>query len=649
MSMNRRERTHRGRDRLATGLVVALAAGVAVATAASGARAAGLGVPTAAAAAVVSDAAGLPALPLLPGRIVAAPGRTAAPAGTPLGGAGLAGAPRLPAVAPVTAARLPVDPLVRTLIAPPPLVVSPPAAPQQALAAAVTGFSRDLGVVRDPAPEIAAAHLSDRLAGLLAGMVDALHACDRLSNRLIASQPFRHGVEGVTPLSADAVRAIRSCALTAEQTALHLEAELPAAVAADDPGGLDLWPVLRFSPSGTGQVYRYDYALLIDMGGHAQFLDNAGGNLLDVKRGPAGLALQPGPARGCQEPYPDATSGRVVRGPHGERLQSNDGPECVISAALLLAMGGDDQFGALTPPQFPDDQCTADPEESRIGTLGSGTAGVGLLIERGSHNLYIGRAQSEGTGHLGGVGLLLDQGEGDNTYLAVATSQGMALLGGTGLLIDLGHGNRFDYYMPRPLDPRAQAEEDGAGGIVNDEGLFTEIHEGQHQSHRGTPDRQPGGVCDNVERSLQGIGLLGGAVGVLLDTGGDNLYRAVEAPPDTFFIHQFNLGHAADVILSHCNQGCGLMGAVGVLADLHDGGVDSYLNEHDRPWTTHRDGAMQGPAIYAQPDPGGIADLSQVSLSLFIDRHTGQGTAAPPAAPDRPWIDRLRSGPLRRS
>jgi hypothetical protein len=638
--MNRRECTHRDRSRLAAGLVVALAAGVAVATAASGARAADLGLPALAEAA--PQPASPAALPLVPGRLTAAP--TALPP-APAGPA-LAGAARLPGVPAATAARLPVDPLVRDLVSPPSLATGPPAAPRQALAVAVAGFSRDLGVVRDPAPELAAAHLSDRVAGLLAGMVDALHDCDRLSHRLLASQPFRHGVDAETPLSAAAIRSIRSCALTAEQTALHLEANLPAAVAADDPGGLDLWPVLRFSPSGAGNVYRYDYALLIDMGGHAQFLDNAGGNLLDVKRGPAPFALQPGPARGCQEPYPDATSGRIVRGPHGERVPSNDGPECVISAALLLAMGGDDQFGALTPPQFPDDQCTADPEESRIGTLGSGTGGVGLLIERGSHNLYIGRAQSEGTGHLGGVGLLLDQGTGGNTYLAVATSQGMALLGGTGLLIDLGHGNRFDYYMPRPLNPTAQDEEDGAGGIVNDEGLFTEIHMGQHQSRRGTPDRQPGGVCDNVERSLQGIGLLGGAVGVLLDIGGGNVYHAVEAPPDTFFIHQFNLDELANVVLSHCNQGCGLMGAVGVLADLHDRGVDTYLNEDGRPWASHRDGAIQGPAVVARPDPGGITDLSQVSLSLFIDEHTGQGASAPP---DGAWVDRLRSGPIRRS
>jgi hypothetical protein len=390
-------------------------------------------------------------------------------------------------------------------------------------------------------------------------------------------------------------------------------------------------------------VYTNDYALIVDTGGHARFLNNAGGNLLDLKRGPQPFARMPGPARGCQEPYPDSVSGRVVKGPHGERVMSNDGPECFISAALVVAIGGNDQFGALTAPQFPDDNCTADLEESRIGTDGSGTGGVGMLIERGGHNTYIGRAQAIGTGHLGGIGLLLDQGGGDNTYLA--TSEGMGLLGGTGLLIDLGRHSRFDYYLPRPLNPLAKGEEDGAGGIVNDAGLFSEIGKGQHQSRKGTPDRQPGGVCDNVPRSLQGVGLLGGGIGMVLAIGGDNTFRAVEAPPDTFFIHDFNLNNLTNVILSHCNQGCGLEGGIGALIDVHDRGFNSYLNDLYKPWSAHHDGGIAGPEIRSQPDPGGYADLGQFSCSYFMDVHTLRPrSAAPAAAAESPWIDRLRPG-----
>ncbi|TMD92456.1 MAG: hypothetical protein E6I76_16845 [Chloroflexi bacterium] len=583
---------------------------------------------------VLSAAAGLALSTTAPGARAAVPVPVAAPAGAP------APATTLPGVDPAMLAGLPLDPLVHDLVSPPALAAPAPRAfPQRDLAAAIARFSRDLGIPRDPAPELAAAHLSDALAGLLAGTVEALDTCHRLSAAVTAGEPFRHGVDAEVALPAAAIRAIRSCAETVEQRALQLEARLPAL----QPQPLDIWPVVRMSTI-PGTTYTEDFALIVDTRGHAKFLNNAGGNLIDLKRGPQPFARMPGPARGCQEPYPDFTSGRVVKGADGQRHLSNDGPECFITAALVLATGGDDQFGALTAPQFPDDNCTADLEESRIGTAGSGTAGVGMLIESGSHNTYIGRAQAIGTGHLGGVGLLLDQGAGDNRYLAVATSEGMGLLGGTGLVIDLGHHNTWDYYLPRPLNPLAKAEEDGAGGIVNDAGLFSEEGKGQHQSRKGVPDRQPGGICDNVPRSLQGVGLLGGAVGMVLAMGGDNTFRAVEAPPDTFFMRDFNMFNLTSVLLSHCNQGCGLMGAVGALIDVHNDGFDSYLDGNHRPWNTHQDGGVAGPEIRSGPDPGGYADLSQFSLSYFMDVHGPPSLAAAPATLAAPWIDRLRPG-----
>jgi hypothetical protein len=600
--MNVRTRDHR--RRLGAVLVLSAAAGLALSTTAPAARAA-----------------------VAPGAITAAP------------------ATGLPGVDPSMLAGMPLDPLVRDLVSPPALVApAPRALPQRDLATAIARFSRDLGIPRDPAPELAAAHLSDALAGLLAGTVEALDTCHRLSAAVTADEPFRHGVDAEVPLPAAAIRAIRSCAVTVEQHALQLEARLPAA----DPQPLDIWPVVRMSTI-PGTAYTEDYALIVDTGGHAKFLNNAGGNLIDLKRGPQPFARDPGPARGCQEPYPDLTSGRVEKGRDGQRHLTNDGPECFITAALVLAIGGDDQFGALTPPKYPDDTCTADPLESRIATAGSGTAGVGMLIERGSHNTYIGRAQAIGAGHLGGVGLVLDQGSGDNRHLAVATSEGMGLLGGAGLIIDLGRHSTWDYYVPRPLNPLAKDEEDGAGGIINDAGLLSEEGKGQHQSRKGVPDRQPGGVCENVPRSLQGVGLLPGSVGMVLAAGGDNTFRAIEAPPDTTFMHEFNLANLTSVVLSHCNQGCGLMGAAGALIDVHDSGVDSYLDANHQPWKSHRDGGTAGPQIHSGPDPGGYADLSQVSCSFFIDADGQRSPGQVSRSPATPWIDRLHPGGIHRS
>jgi hypothetical protein len=254
-----------------------------------------------------------------------------------------------------------------------------------------------------------------------------------------------------------------------------------------------------------------------------------------------------------------------------------------------------------------------------MATAGSGTGGVGILIEHGGGSTFYGRAQSEGAGHLGGVGLLLDHGPGNNTYLAAATSQGMGLLGGVGVLVDTGRNNRFDYYSPRPLNPSAQNHQDGAGGFTNDLGFGSEFDHGQHMNGPERPDGQPGGMCDNIERSIQGVGLMGG-IGMLLDAQGSNTYRALEHPDDTDFFHRSSFpAGAAEIIMSHCNQGCGLMGGSGILVDAHVEGRDLYLNETGKPWADHRDGAVIGPQVSPQPDHGGVTDLSQLNCSYFLD------------------------------
>src|SRR6202034_2386546 len=87
---------------------------------------------------------------------------------------------------------------------------------------------------------------------------------------------------------------------------------------------LDLWPVLSFQPTTAGgHTYRNDYVLLVDEGSHNTFLNNSGGNLLDVYRGPAGSpAPIKAPARGCIDAFD------IVRY-HA----------CTLSAAALLDPG----------------------------------------------------------------------------------------------------------------------------------------------------------------------------------------------------------------------------------------------------------------------------------------------------------------------
>jgi hypothetical protein len=119
---------------------------------------------------------------------------------------------------------------------------------------------------------------------------------------------------------------------------------------------------------------------------------------------------------------------------------------------------------------------------------------------------------------------------------------------------------------------------------------------------------------------------------VLLATQGNNTYRALEHPDDTDFFHRSSFpAGAAEIIMSHCNQGCGLMAGSGVLVDAHPDGRDVYLNEAGLPWATHRDGAVAGPQVSTQPGPEGAADLGQLNCSYFVDQPVG-GTASYRAA-----------------
>ena len=319
--------------------------------------------------------------------------------------------------------------------------------------------------------------------------------------------------------------------------------------------------------------------------------------------------MRPGPARGCEQVFPDATSGGVEPGPDGERTLSWRGPECVASASLHLDLAGDDVYGRRQAPSFPDSTCTADPVARRIATQGVGFVGVGMLVDAGGDDRYVGKTLTQGAGHLGGVGVLRDLA-GDDRYLAIRSAQGVAVLGGVGVLVDEAGDDRYDYYLPRPLDPHAPVQADGSGGVNDDTGLGSEAGLGGHRGPDGRLDGQPGGTCDGIGRSVQGVGLLGGA-GVLLDRSGDDRYRAPAADRQEFLRP---LDGPASVRFRHGSQGSGLFGGWGLLWD--DGGRDRY-RERSRPSPSRADGVVLVPAVDADDDPaqGGVVDAS-----LFVDR-----------------------------
>jgi hypothetical protein len=193
-----------------------------------------------------------------------------------------------------------------------------------------------------------------------------------------------------------------------------------------------------------------------------------------------------------------------------------------------------DPTTGLPVPRKVDGQCTNDRLIRRIVTGGSGFEGNGMLIDVGGDDRYRGKTAAQGSGRIGGVGVLRDLGGGNDEYLAIRNAQGFSLVGTLGVLQDDGGNDNYHTYMPSPIDPNAPFQTDGSGGVVDDTG-----------------------VCDNLPRMVQGAALAGG-VGLLLDEDGRDVY--VGAPEAT---QEFMPG----VPFFHSSQGFGCDGGIGILID----------------------------------------------------------------------------------
>ena len=516
------------------------------------------------------------------------------------------------AVAPATAAGVDAvsvagdaaGPAADTLAGRAPLPVPAPQ-PAGSLAHEVRGLAGLLGVPlrgESVSAAIDDARLAPLTQSVLAGLLARLSTCTVVSKQLLQRAPLAQ--LQAAPGGIDAEEVFGRCAT-------DLRAEAAAAMAAlesQDPAQEDelrLWPVLAYAPDASATTYHEDYALVVDRGGNDRYRNNQGGNTLDLKRSVTNPnARYTRPARGCEAVFPDATTGRIKRGPVGERLLSNDGPECSPAAALLLDLGGDDRYGSYQRPHFPDSICTRDPLVRRISTLGSGVAGVGMLIDAGGDDVYLGKTGTQGAGHLGGIGLLEDRG-GDDAYRAIRGAQGLGLLGGLGVLRDLGGSDSYDYRMPRPLNPKAKNQTDGAGGVVDDTGLGSEAGLGQQ------PGDGIGGTCDRLERSLQGVGLLAGT-GILMDEGGADSFRAPGYDNQPFFTLQ-----GATIHLAHGSQGSGYLAGSGFFADL--GGRDRYLDQRSEPSESRADGVVIGPRVTPSLDEDGPGNGKPLDASAFYD------------------------------
>jgi hypothetical protein len=378
----------------------------------------------------------------------------------------------------------------------------------------VNAHSASLGFPVDHGPAIRASGMAPAYAGRVALLIEAVLACGGATTgaqRLDCAVAANDAAAGVIQAKAPVFRDVQA------------------------------WPSLYIDGDGGHDDYVHDYTVLIDRGGNDVYDNNAGGNLQDLTYGPAGSAApKVGKAIGCEQvqgnfPAPTAAGHDCIAAP---QVVFIDQPRASRPSHDVYGRFKSprtvDHHPPSTGPRTVDGDCTGERLIRRIVLQGSGFEGNGLLIDVGGNDRYRGKTAAQGSGHVGGVGVLRDLGGGSDEYLAIRNSQGFSLVGILGLLQDDGGNDRYHTYMPSPLDPDAAFQEDGSGGVVDDTG-----------------------VCDNLPRMVQGAALLGGT-GHLLDENGREVY--VGAPEGT---QPFQPG----ILFFHSSQGFGCDGGVGILTD----------------------------------------------------------------------------------
>jgi hypothetical protein len=459
-----------------------------------------------------------------------------------------------------------------------------PADPQQAVIDRTAELSAALGFPQDPTLQFQTSNLPDEIAGRLAIVMQDLIACNAITQQHFSE--LRDRIEEIATTGGGLDPAdfadIDACALRLWSSTTELELAIPAngpSVCSLRTAGafVDVWPVLRFDGLCVDDVYQNDYLLIVDLGGNDTYMNNAGSNMVDVNFSPATSLVRGlrgvGPAKGCQRAIPGLAAG-----------------DCVPAVAALLDLNGNDTFGVKQTPDH-DSGCTADPLIRRMVTIGVGFLGVGILRDEGGSDRYTGKTVSIGAGHIFGVGVLSD-GNGNDTYSAVRNSQGFALVGGVGILNDKEGNDDYGFYMPSPLNPLAKNQEEGAGGVRDDEGE---------------------GLCDRVPRfTLGAANVLPGTLALFVDdSGGDSYHGAFAgefiAPAQVPSTKAGSLGFGN-------NQGIGIFvdrGATSI--------ADTYLVDNEPgcarnklEFSTRDNGVVLPPGIECTGDGGGAG--------LFIDQ-----------------------------
>lgn len=308
---------------------------------------------------------------------------------------------------------------------------------------AVEAFSQAVEVPVDTSA-LVSARLSSGESTAIATVLESLLECQSLTDA-VAPEALRIWAQDGSPEEITWADSMEDCGnqvlLDLDVLSALLDTLLPPPIGSSVCSPVAVWPILYYERCGLDTVYLHDYLLVVDIGGNDSYFNNAGGNVVDLMRGPASPpALVAAPARGCQ------TDAELNRG----------SGNCFIAEAALLDQRGDDTYQRLQTPEA-DAVCTTDLIVRRLATGGSGVAGVGILLDQRGDDAYLGKTLALGMGHSGGFGLLRDR-EGADSYSAIRSSVGAGVLVGLGILEE---GSGDDLYLP--YNP--------AGGVIDNTGV----------------------------------------------------------------------------------------------------------------------------------------------------------------------------------
>ena len=366
----------------------------------------------------------------------------------------------------------------------------------------VEGVQVDAALVRAQASRVAAPQ-----AASLTALVDAV-ADARVASRGILS------ADDVALLSRDPAMAARlvtfdapgstdvRAALERVDRAALAEAALRLADAVSSfdvvpPEGcepvLDL-PFVFVGGQCSDDTYSSEYFLQVDYGGADRYLVGAGAGIAGVG---VGVTLDYGGASDTYSAFSAAQGSAIA----GAGILYDDGGSDSYTVTQFGQGCGVGGLGLLYDAGAGDDTYES-PHEGAISTKATSLAGLGLLVDEGGSDVY----HQDGLdgfvyGAAGGMGLLVEKGEGDDQYVSRDQFVSIIAIG------DLGN-------FTGPVQVSAEA---GGTAILYEEG--------------GNDLYQCG---DHVRQGCQGAAGVD-ALALLLDQGGDDQYRmGVEIEPATY-------------------------------------------------------------------------------------------------------------------